>query len=623
MSPGSSDLLTLPPEADSARSARRFVRRQLTAWGCEELIDAALLCVSELVTNAVIHTRTPLTLALRWTPPRLRVELRDQSCAAAIGARTLAAVGAQAEFEPVSHATSGRGLLIVAATAAAVGETIEDDGKTVWFELDAGRPPGAGPAVIIQQHVGGAAISGGNGSNGHGHPAGGAGGVGSDQTLGTTTVRLVDVPVGVAVASDDHLSDLVRELTLDRRAPLAERLVGALVDVGGCFPYDVEWRERLRAARVFGNSRLDVKLVVDVDRLSRLRRVADLLDEAEDAMRAGVLLTLPPPAAVRRFRRWTLEEIAAQLAGADPSPPPALVARSGAGPAAATGGDAGDEAFVDLGDPVHMIARLRQERAVIDTLYQAARRELEARKQLLEERAHIASTLQASLLPPELPAIPGLAVAGCYRPGAADVGGDFYDVFPLRDRYWGFILGDVCGKGPAAAAKTAMARYTLRTAAMLEHPPAEVLGVLNAALLERGEPESFCSAVFIRLQPGETGAAGELVVAGHPRPLVRRASGEVERLETGGALLGILDGDVSLRVPLSLRTGDVLLIYTDGVTEARRRGELFGEDRLVQVLAGAGRSVTEVARAVEDAVHDFADHDRADDVALLAISPTG
>jgi serine phosphatase RsbU (regulator of sigma subunit) len=260
---------------------------------------------------------------------------------------------------------------------------------------------------------------------------------------------------------------------------------------------------------------------------------------------------------------------------------------------------------------------------VIETLYQAARRELEARKQLLEERAHIAATLQASLLPPELPVIPGLAVAGRYRPGAADVGGDFYDVFPLRSRHWGFILGDVCGKGPAAAAKTAMARYTLRTAAMLEHRPADVLGVLNAALLERAEPESFCSAVFARLRPGKTGASGELVVAGHPRPLLRRASGQVERLETGGALLGILDGDVARRMPLSLRPGDVLLIYTDGVTEARRGGELFGEDRLVEALAGAGATVEEVAQAVEDAVHDFGDHDRADDVALLAISPQG
>src|SRR5581483_381465 len=352
-----------------------------------------------------------------------------------------------------------------------------------------------------------------------------------------------------------------------------------------------------------------VELSADLDRLAALRRVADLLDEAEDAMRANRLLTLPAPVPVRRFRRWVVEEIAAQLAGAAPGPPPATLS-SPARPATPSGSDPDDDGtFVDVGDPVQLIARLR--------------RELGVRKRLLEERAHVAETLQASLLPPELPAIPGLAVAGRYRPGGADVGGDFYDVFPLRGRHWGFIIGDVCGKGPGAAAKTALARYTLRTAAMLERRPADVLAVLNDALLQRAEPESFCSALFARLRRAGSGASGELFVAGHPRPLLRRASGEVERLDSGGALLGIMEGDVARRVPLSLGPGDVLLVYTDGVTEARRGPELFGEDRLVDVLAKAGSSVDDVAAAVEDAVLDFGDHARADDVALLAISPGG
>jgi serine phosphatase RsbU (regulator of sigma subunit) len=256
-------------------------------------------------------------------------------------------------------------------------------------------------------------------------------------------------------------------------------------------------------------------------------------------------------------------------------------------------------------------------------LYEGAQRELEARRQLLEERAQLTEALQASLLPPELPLIPGLAVAARYRPGAAAVGGDFYDVFPLRGRNWGFILGDVCGKGPVAAAQTALARYTLRTAAMLETRPGSVLRVLNDALLERREHESFCSALFARLRPDHSGASGELAVAGHPRPLLRRTCGEVERLGTGGRLLGILEGAVARRVPLNLGRGDVLLFYTDGVTEARRKGELFGEERLAAAVAAAGPTAEDVVRSVEDAVGDFGDHDRADDVALLAVSPTG
>ncbi|HYH48114.1 MAG TPA: SpoIIE family protein phosphatase [Acidimicrobiia bacterium] len=777
MSPASSELLRLPPEAGSVREARRFVRRQLATWGCEELVDPAVLCVSELVTNAVIHAHTALSLTLSWSPPRLRVELRDHSRTAAIGARTLAAVGGHVgsgdgnddgngdgNGAAVSQATSGRGLLIVANLAVILGETIEDDGKLVWFELEAGRTRGAAPAVIVQQ------------------PAA------ADGQAATPTVRLLDVPVGLAVTSDDHLNDLARELSLDPAASLSKRLLGALAEVGGSFPFDAEWRERLRSARVFGNPRLEVPQQVDIDRLAALRRVVAALDEAEDAMQAGELLALPPPAPVRRFRRWALEEIAAQLAGAAPEPPPEnLLAPAKQVPASRFGdGVAADSpAFVDLSDPVQMIARLRRERAEVATLqrvgkavtsrlmlpdviqvatdaatevtpaafgaffynvvdgagesytlysisgvdrehfsqfpmprntavfeptfrgertvlladvtvdarygrmsphhglpaghlpvrsylavpvvlssgepigglflghpepgrftpedarlvegiagyaaiaienarlYEAAQRELEARRELLEERAHVTATLQASLVPPELPGVPGMAVAAGYRPGAADVGGDFYDVFPLRGRHWGFILGDVCGKGPGAAAKTALARYTLRTAAMLERDPANVLSVLNDALLQRREPESFCSAVFARLRADQSGASGELVVAGHPRPLVRRAGGAVERLEACGSLLGIMEGDVAGRQSLSLAAGDVLLLYTDGVTEARRKGELFGEDRLVEAVAGSGPSPEAVVRAVEAAVSAFGDHDRADDVAVLAVSPTG
>ena len=131
MSPASSERLELPPETRSAREARRFVRRLLDAWGCEELADPAILCVSELVTNAVVHAHTPLSLTLSWAPPRLRVELRDHSPTAAIGARTLAAVGGHVgsgdgdgDDAAVTPATSGRGLLIIAALAVNLGETI-------------------------------------------------------------------------------------------------------------------------------------------------------------------------------------------------------------------------------------------------------------------------------------------------------------------------------------------------------------------------------------------------------------------------------------------------------------------------------------------------------------------
>lgn len=621
-----SERLTLPAEPGSARNARSFVRRQLSAWGCEELLEPAVLCVSELVTNAVVHTRGAVSISLSWDAPRLRVELRDHSRSAAIGARTLAAVGGHAvalddDGVPAPEATSGRGLLIVTSLAALLGERIDDEGKTLWFELHAGRGDGAGPAAIIQQDVSD------RGRNGSGHNNGNGGHETVDPRQGVLAgvgkVQLLDVPVAVAVASDDHLNDLARELSLDTRSPLAGRLLAAIADVGGSFPYDTHWRERVRSARVFGTARLDFELEVDLDRLAALRGVAGLLDEADAAMQSGRLLALSPPPAVREFRRWAVEEMAAQLAGAPPGRPPESVSHP---PPAARRPVVDDlvavassaaRSLMASGSTEHVRLAERLERTL-----EGLRRELEAKNRLLEERAKLLATLEESLRPEDLPDIPGLALAGRYRAGAADVGGDFYDVFPLQGTDWGFVIGDVCGKGVGAAAKTALARHTLRTAAMLEPDPAVVLRVLNDALLARGETESFCSALFARLCPGPGGARGEVVVAGHPRPLLRRASGEVERLATGGSLLGIVDDDVALRVPVTLSDGDILVLYTDGVTEARRGHTLFGEDRLVDVLARASGSVEEVAGSVEEAVYAFADHERADDVALLLISPT-
>ena len=609
MSRLSSEVLTLPPEPGSARSARIFVRRQLRSWGCEELVDAAVLGVSELVTNAVVHTRDAVDLRLTWSEPRLRIELRDRSRSAAIGARTVASVGGHAPVEDgegsVPESTSGRGLLIVASMAATVGERIELDGKTVWFELDAGRRDGAGPAAIVQQSLDG--------------PAGAA----PLESETARVVRLRDVPVTVAVASDDHLNDLTRELSLDATGPLAQSLLRAIAEIGGSFPYDTEWRERVRAARVFGNPRLDVEVRVDPERLAVLQGIVRLLDEAEAAMRSGLFLALPPPPTVRTFRRWAVEEMAAQLAGQPPGCPPDALTT----PARIAGARTVEDLLEAVTDAAHSLratsdADHAAQAEVLERGLDRLRRELEVRNRLLEEQSQVAAVLQASLRPETLPVIPGVAVTGRYRPGAAEVGGDFYDVFPLPGGYWGFIIGDVCGKGAPAAAKTALARHTLRTAAMLEEDPAVVLRTLNEALLQRGETESFCSALFARLCPEPGGARGEVAVAGHPRPLVRRASGDVERLAGGGALLGIVDDEVASGVPLVLRTGDVLVLYTDGVTEARRGHALFGEDRLVEVVAGAGGSVEDVARAVEDAVTAFGDDDRADDVALLLISTT-
>lgn len=238
-----------------------------------------------------------------------------------------------------------------------------------------------------------------------------------------------------------------------------------------------------------------------------------------------------------------------------------------------------------------------------------------------ERFAHVARTLQTSLLPAELPRIPGVEVAARYHTGSEDVTGDFYDVFQLRGRQWGIALGDVCGRGPDAAALTAAARHAIRTAAMIERRPSRVLRLVNEALL-RYDGERFCTAVFARIEVGEETASISLAIGGHPPPFIVRADGAVEEPPSVGTLLGVLR-DVELedqRIELSL--GDGLIFYTDGLTEARRLGgELLGETRLKDVLReAAGLPASEIAQKLEDVAVAWSGDRAGDDMAIVALT---
>ena len=242
------------------------------------------------------------------------------------------------------------------------------------------------------------------------------------------------------------------------------------------------------------------------------------------------------------------------------------------------------------------------------------------------ERAtrRIADALQRSLLPPHLPVIDGVELAATYRAGSdhAEVGGDFYDVFALAPDRWGVVVGDVRGKGPEAAAITALARYTVRTAAVRERSPEAVLRVLNDALLRDTETEAFCTVVYGTLDLSGADASLCLAVAGHPPPLVLHPGGSVDAPARRGALLGVLEDPPLHEVELRLAAGDLLLLYTDGLIEARTEDGRFGVEGLCSVLAGLGHAdaATVVAR-VEDAAAAGGALD--DDVAVLAVRAAG
>ncbi|HEU0132355.1 MAG TPA: GAF domain-containing SpoIIE family protein phosphatase [Mycobacteriales bacterium] len=236
----------------------------------------------------------------------------------------------------------------------------------------------------------------------------------------------------------------------------------------------------------------------------------------------------------------------------------------------------------------------------------------------------LAATLQESLLPPEFPTVPGLDVAARFFAGGGVmlVGGDFYDVFELPAGRWGVVMGDVVGHGARAATLAGLARYTVRTLAGLQPSPSLVLAGLNDVVLGQGEPERFLSCVYLTTRATPEGVEATLVRGGHPAPLLRRADGTVEVVEPPGGLLGCgPDANLEER-RLHLAPGDLLLVYTDGVPEARRGTEQFGDARLRDLLARSRADAHAVVDTVIGTVLTFCDGGLADDVAALAVLAT-
>ncbi len=249
---------------------------------------------------------------------------------------------------------------------------------------------------------------------------------------------------------------------------------------------------------------------------------------------------------------------------------------------------------------------------------------------LYSERSHIARTLQESLLPAELPQIPGLEVAARYRAvgEANEVGGDFYDMFESADSEWVVVAGDVSGKGARAAAITALARYTVRAAALHEREPSRVLGRLNDAMAHQRSPEEFCTVAYLRLRPGRgpmdaNRPPTEVTVArgGHPPPVVLRATGGLESVATTGIPLGVLPDPEIEDQALDLQPGDAIVLYSDGVTEARlRSGRLFGTERLMALIESCrGHAAAHIAERIDRAVLEAQDGEPRDDISIVVV----
>ncbi|MDQ1365839.1 MAG: phosphoserine phosphatase RsbU/P [Acidimicrobiaceae bacterium] len=256
----------------------------------------------------------------------------------------------------------------------------------------------------------------------------------------------------------------------------------------------------------------------------------------------------------------------------------------------------------------------------------AGRRTIAREERLRHEAEELAEALQASLLPPLSPELPGMEIATRYLAGeqGLKVGGDFFDVFRLASNDWGIVLGDACGKGARPASLAALVRWTIRASSVRRFKPSEVLREVNAALLANNEADldgHFCSAVFSRLELDTCGAWLTLATAGHPLPGLVRRTGTVEFRGHSGLPLGMFEAIEPVDERIGLGPGDALVLYTDGITEARDdQGRTFGEQRLRVALEALSAMPAEaIADGLVDSARRFSGERFGDDVAVVVV----
>ena len=435
---------------------------------------------------------------------------------------------------------------------------------------------------------------------------------GRKRTLRSRDGELVDIELGAVpleVGDRRQLVVVVRDVTASRRAEdERERLLARsalLAEASELFDQSLDEQETMRSvARLCVRASADTCVMLLGDERTGLRRVAAAA--RDDARERELLAALDD-----RVEDSMLAVIASGEGivtnGAVIVP---LVARGRVLGVLAAGFDQLPPGEAD------------EQLALFEDLARRAALALDSAR-LYAERDHVARTLQRSLLPAELPEIPGVEVAARYVAAGDgnEVGGDFYDCFATGAGDWALVIGDVCGKGAEAAALTALARYTLRAAALHTRRPSAVLAQLNEALLRDRLDYRFCTVLYASLTPREDRVSVCVSAGGHPLPLVLRAGGAVETVGTPGTLLGIVDAPQLGEQSVELAPGDALLLYTDGVTEADRDAT---PDRLAAFLAGcAGADAAAIAEAVErDALEAQGGHPR-DDVAIVAVRAHG
>jgi GAF domain-containing protein len=244
------------------------------------------------------------------------------------------------------------------------------------------------------------------------------------------------------------------------------------------------------------------------------------------------------------------------------------------------------------------------------------------RARIYTERSRIAHILQRSLLPESLPEIPGMEVRALYSAAGElnEVGGDFYDVLDYGADRWMLVVGDVVGKGPRAAGVTALARHTLRAAAISGQPPSAMLDTLHQALRRQPRGADLCTVCLVTVRLSADRTHLNLALAGHEPPLLIEPDGQARQLGRPGTLLGVIDPIKIAETVAELQAGQTLLLFTDGVTEAGRPDDALGSNGLRELCREApGLSLQGLLERIERAAVERSGGYLHDDIALLAL----
>lgn len=646
----------------------------------DAVVDTAVLLASELCENSVLHAGTEYEIELRVTDVEVTVTVSDR------GAGPLEVHLAQPRRLYGRAATHGRGLTMLQRLATVWGTRHEADGThRTWFSLllapAAGvpvrpaEPPRSGPVPAGPDaertrwllHV----------------PTGLVDRLEPAELVAELVRRLREVldAGSVAVEVDDGDGTGLSELARSGDPGPAGAPDGAL-EVA--LPTTAPLRGVLRVTGVRGPARTARELAelvahrvamavesawlrgVDQRRRAWMTYLAETSELLSQSLDVELAVAVVPQVVVPRLGQWCAVHLAdplgrlrlVALTHADEDHLPELRAELDPGARPGLGGELRDRLTELLRDdgagttarfalPTDGVAvALRARGRTLGTLVvgrhagrphspedvvligDIARRAGLAIHNAQSTAAHVdvSQALQQALLPRALPVAPGLDFAAQYLPATAgsDVGGDFYDVLTIDPAHWLVSIGDVCGKGARAAARTGLVRDVLRVLVRDGRTLSRAVELLNDVMMDVDDPLQFCTLAAAQVsRPGPGAAAGfdvDLVLAGHLQPVLVRGGGTAELIGEFGTAVGLI-AQVQLRVTRHrLAPGDTLLVYTDGVTERRRGREQFGSDRLLAAAAAAaGQPAAQLVEAVRTAVERFSSDPRDDDIALLAV----